>query len=166
MAFTKNETYITAAELNAINANACHVTTAPSWGWEKHVQWYSHRPAGTLLCSLRLDCGLFGGGHIYIDRLDSNGNVISSLYDTNHGWSTHFTLNINSQGPGIYRLKTNAAYFDEKDWYFYYGQTGCAKDEYLTLYDDPFSSGNRLVGSYITADLLNAGRGGTIPKLS
>lgn len=167
MSFTKNESYITAAELNAINANARHETQCPTFGKSQLFQWYSHRPAGALLCSLRIDCGWFAGVHIYLYRIDpATGNVLSTLYDANHGWMTHFTLNINSQGPGYYKLTTSEAYIDEKTWYFYWGQTGCAKGEYLTLYDDPAVSGNRLIGSYLTADLLNAGRGGTIPKLS
>ncbi len=161
MAFTQGQ-IITASELNSINSGACLTTTCPSYGATQTKTWYSHRPSGALLCSLRIDCGWFGGVHLTVQKLDASGSVISTLYDAEHSWSSHLTVTVNSTGPGWYKMYTNAAWIDATTWYFYYGQTDCQKGNKLTLYQDPSQGGNRLAGTKLTVSNLNSGLAGTI----
>lgn len=163
MAFSKG-TLITATELNSVNSGAYKTVTTQSSGWSPNYVWWSHRPNGALLVTFTINCGLFGGATMRVERLDAAGNVTNTLLSNTYGWNTHTTVNVNSIGPGRYRIRsTEGTQIASGDtWYLYAGQTDCTRGHKLTLYDDPDNSGNRLAGTTITAALLNAGRGGTI----
>lgn len=163
MAFNVGD-YITASKLNEVNGQVYKTVKTVSWGWKPSYTWYSHRESGALLCYIRIKCGMFGGAKVRVDKVDASGNRLASVYSKDFGWFTDDHANINSQGPGWYRLYTAEETQIDADyeWRMYSGQTNCQANKYLTLYDDPAVSGNRLIGSYITAELLNKGRGGTL----
>lgn len=163
MAFSKG-TLITASELNSVNSSHFDTMTTVSGGWTPSRTWYSHRPAGALLVTFTINCGVFGGATMRVERLDASGNVIDTLLATTYGWNTHTTVNVNSKGAGWYRIRsTEATQIDGgNNWYLYAGQTDCTKGHKLTMYENFYNGGNRLTGQLITAELLNAGRGGTI----
>lgn len=163
MAFEKG-TLITAAELNNVNSGAYKTVTTVSSGWSPNYVWWSHRQNGAVLVTFTINCGVFGGATMRVERLDASGNVTNTLLSNTYGWNTHTTVSVNSIGPGRYRIRsTEATQIDRGDtWYLYAGQTDCTKGHKLTIYDDPNNSGNRLAGTLITAELLNKGRGGTI----
>lgn len=163
MAFNVGD-FITASKLNEVNAQAYKTFTTEAWGWGCDRKWYSQREAGAVLCHISVKCGWFGGAKVRVDRVDASGNKIASVFSKDYGWSTNESEDIKSQGPGWYRLYTEGETQIDADheWRMYSGQTNCLANKYLTLYDDPSVSGNRLLGSYLTAELLNKGRGGTL----
>lgn len=154
--------YITAAYLNGKLGRLEKKTD--STGWQPDFRWYSHRAAGSLLCELEINCGWFGGICLRVAKTDAAGNTLNMILSEDHGWSTHVTDTCYSLGPGWYRVwATEGSQIDGKDnWYLYYNQDNCQKGGYLTLYDNPESSGNRLTGTFLTLQNLWSGRAGTI----
>ena len=163
MAFTQGQK-ITASELNNINSMSFKTISSVSGGWYPDIRWYSHRPSGALLCSIRIDCGWFGGLYLHVARTDASGNTTNSIYNYEHSWSTHTTVTCNSVGPGWYRIwsSTKAQIDSGKAWVIYAGQTDCTQGKKLTLYQDPYGGGNRLAGTRLTVSNLNSGLAGTI----
>ena len=163
MAFTQGQK-ITASELNNINAMSYKTISTSSSGWQPDIRWYSHRPSGALLCTLRIDCGWFGGIKLRVAKTDASGNTITTVFSQDHGWSTHCTDTLYSVGPGWYRIwATEGSQIDSgKAWVIYAGQTDCTQGKKLTLYQDPYSGGNRLAGTRLTVSNLNSGLAGTI----
>lgn len=168
MAWNQGE-LITASKLNSENNRPYKSVWFPAGAdWIQDYLgnggiWYSHVPAGSTVFKMRMDCGWFGGGKLIVERLDASGNVINTLYNTEHSWNTHIDINVKSVGPGRYRARSGTAFqIDGTTLYCYAYQTGCTSGRYLTLYDDFSKSGNRLTGTLITASLLNQGRGGVI----
>ena len=137
MAFVQGQV-ITASELNNVNAKSYKTVTTSSSGWQPDIRWYSHRPSGALLCTLRIDCGWFGGIRLRVARTDASGNTITTLFSQDHGWSTHCTDTLYSVGPGWYRVwATEGSQIDSgKSWVLYAGQTDCMKGKPLTWYQD------------------------------
>lgn len=163
MAFTSGDK-ITASELNSINTMSYKTYSSQSNGWQPDYKWYSHRPSGALLCSLRIDCGAFGGIKLNVALINSSGTVLEYLYSEELGWNAHVTVTCNSKGQGWYRIwASEGSQIDSgKDWIIYAGQTDCTTGKLLTLYQDPLQGGNRLAGTLLTADVLNSGLAGTI----
>ena len=125
---------------------------------------YSHRANGSPLFTVRLDCGLFGGGQLIVQKL-INGNW-STNYDTTFGWNTHQDVTVNSTGPGSYHIYSGTAWqFDAAAWTVWFGQDDCNAGDYLVQWDNKFSSLNRISGNLLTASLLNTGYIGTEASL-
>lgn len=163
MSFSKGIS-ITASELNNTNSAHFDTLTTQGNGWTPSRVWYSHCSSGSPLVTLTIHCGILGGATMRVERLDASGNVIDTLLSKTYGWNTSTTETVNSKGEGWYRIRsTEGTQIDSGDtWYLYAGKTDCTKGHKLTLYENPYNGGNRLTGQLITAELLNAGRGGTI----
>lgn len=163
MAFKKGD-LITATELNNINSAVWSANSSEAWGWKPDYKWYSHRPNGALLCSLRIDCGWFGGIRLRVALVDSSGGTIQMLHSNDYGWSTHTTVNVNSVGQGWYRVwaVSDSQIDSGKAWNLYAYQTDCTKGNKLTYYDNPWNSGNRKPGTPLTVAVCNSGLCGTI----
>lgn len=162
--------HITASKMNEINATPFKVVNFPDAA--NHIQdyigndgiWYSHVPSGGVLFNIpSLWNGWFGGGRLVVQKLDNNMSVVSTLFDKTYGWNTNTSITINSIGAGWYRA------YSADNWEFgactinlYAWQTDCIKGNKLTMYDEPQTSGNRLTGDFLTHEMLNSGRGGTI----
>lgn len=165
---------ITASKLNEINSAQVLVDYNPRptswWGETYDKKWYSHREAGAVLVEdMHISIGGFGGVAIRLARVDASNNVISWILNEDiKGWTggTERDYSFNSLGPGWYRLwffeTSNPMSSYAFRWKLYSSQTNCIKGNYLTLYDDPLSSGNRLSGTYLRVADLNSGRAGTI----
>ncbi len=164
MAFTQGSK-ITASGLNSVNAGAYKSITTQSSGWKPDYKWYSHSPSGTDLCNLKISCGGFGGITINIARTDASGNPTEYMFkDATYSWFTNTTLGPVSRGPGWYRVwaSENSQINAGDSWKLYYGQTDCQQGKPLTLYEDPYSGGNRCAGTKLTVSNLNSGLAGTI----
>lgn len=170
MAFNIGD-YITAKGINDINK--AHIWNSYNktdfWGWNLDYRWYSHRKAGEPLAKVRIHGSNLGGIAYRFAKVDAANNVLQWIINKNYEgfWTGGFDekLNINSLGPGWYRVwtaETANPSSKPNTGEFYSSQIDCQANKYLTLYDDPAVSGNRLIGSYITAELLNKGRGGTL----
>ena len=167
MAFTQGQ-LITASGLNVVNDGISISGNFPvSADWIQDYIGnngiiYSHRPPGALLFHIRLDCGWFGGGKFRVVKW-VNGGWNETLASSNYGWSTHTDVNVNSTGPGQYRIYFDtAAQFDSTSWQIYCGQTDCMVGKHLTVYDGFYSSLNTLPGTIITAYVCNSQRVGTL----
>lgn len=122
---------------------------------------YSHRPSGSVLFTVKLKNGLFGGGTLKVDRL-VNGSW-TNIYSHQFGWSTDTTVSISSQGAGEYHIYSSDNWqFAAAPWTIYCGQSDAAQGKYLTVWDDFKTSLNSLQGTSITAALCNAQRVGTL----
>lgn len=163
MSFSKGDK-ITASELNSINSSVWSSNSSQSGGWIPDYKWYSHVPSGGTLCSLRIDCGMFGGIELRVALVDSSGNTITMIVSKTVGWFAHYDEVVKSLGPGWYRVwATEGSQIDGgKPWNLYAFQTDCTKGNKLTYYDDPWNSGNRLSGTLLTVDVCNSGLCGTI----
>ena len=168
MAFNVGD-YITAKGINAVNnAHVWNSYRKEGWtDWNLDYRWYSQRKAGELLAEIHIQVGAFGGIAYRFAKVDASNDVLQWLINENYvnisGVSKDLT--INSLGPGWYRVwtaETANPMAKPNTGKFYSSQLNCQANKYLTLYDDPAVSGNRLIGSYITAELLNKGRGGTL----
>jgi hypothetical protein len=167
MAFTQGQ-LITASGLNSVNGGV-----SLSGGFPGGADWiqdyignsgivYSHRPAGSLLFHIRLDCGWFGGGYLRVVKWVSGG-WNETLASPNYSWNTHTDVNVNSTGPGQYRIYFDtAAQFDGTSWQIYCGQTDCTRGKYLTYYDGFQSSINTLRGTSLSVSACNSQRMGTL----
>ena len=161
-------TLISASDLNSKNSECSLSGTLPdsadkiqdSIGNNGVV--YSHRPSGALFFSARFKCGWFGGGKLRIKKW-VNGGWNETVYSADFGWNTNKTVNVNSTGPGQYRIYSETAFqFAAIPWYIYCGNSGCNRGSKLTVYDDLKSSINTLPGTIITATLCNSQRVGTL----
>lgn len=172
MAFAKGD-LITATGLNSVNASAGRFTgTNPSGG--DNIQdsignngiFYSHVRSGGLLFHVRLDCGLFGGGHYKCVKW-VNGGWNETVKDDGGSWNTHMDSYVYSTGPGKYRVYSTTAWqYDAAPWQAYFGQTDCTAGDFLVEWDNKFTSLNRKTGgSPLTAARLNSGYIGTTPTL-
>lgn len=167
MAFTQGQ-LITASELNSVNGGvSISGTMSDSADWIQdwvgnNGVFYSHRPAGTLLFSAYFRCGWFGGGQLRIVKW-VNGGWNETVCARDFGWSTNETVNVNSTGPGQYRVYSNTAFqFAPISYYIYCGQTDCARGKYLTYYDGFQSSINTLRGTSLSVSACNSQRMGTL----
>lgn len=114
------------------------------------------------------------GGKIYFHTAKSiawlGGTTAGVQQLVNNSWTTRwsqgyhegyheYTYNITQDG--WYRANGNSSMGVEVVYEFYCGQGDCKEGEKLVIYDDFATSGNRILDTIITDDLLNAARIGT-----
>lgn len=156
---------ITAEELVNVNTNTAENFSKTLSGGPSNIkyqssQYYCHG-LGKIArgwCSY----GMFGGAEMYLQKLE-NGvwrekTQIGQGSDL-FGGSWDKTVN-NSWGDGFYRLYGTGSVNVTVNGTVWPAQKNIIKGQILTLYDDFTKSGNRLTGSFLTAELLNKGRGG------
>lgn len=164
MAFSRGQK-ITATEMASINTNHTEpyeqkLTGGPSGIGFASSGYYCHG-TGKLArgwCSY----GAFGGAEMDLQKLE-NGSWVkkadigkgSDLF----GGSWDKTLN-NDWGEGFYRLQGQGSVNVVVHGSIWPAQKNISKGQKLTIYDEFKTSGNRLTGTRITAELLNDGRGG------
>lgn len=168
-----NETpmHMTYAELNNINKS---ITTSeysykggPNMSGNKHqsASIYCHSGSGNLVRS-HVSYAIFGGAEAHLEKYE-NGSWVrkATLYVSAvlTGGSEDVTLK-NNWGAGLYRVSIECSINVVVYWNFWPAQKDCVQGDYLAIYDNFASSGNRLVGEPLTAGILNQGRGGTFKK--
>ena len=134
------------------------------WGSGENYEspaYYCHGNSG-LLVWWRANYASLGGADIYLQKRGSDGawSNVKTLYSRAEllGDDTSGTES-QTYGEGWFRVTGSVS----GDVYakFYPAQKDCALGELLTVYDDFTKSGNRQVGTYLTNELFQAGRGGT-----
>lgn len=107
--------------------------------------------------------GIFGGTTVRIQKLE-NGSWFTK-WTKNYNYGGPYNTQIkNDWGPGYFRVDGTSSWHVRVDFDFYPAQNNCVQGDYLAIYDNFASSGNRLVGEPLTAGILNQGRGGTFKK--
>lgn len=165
MAITLGQ-HITASELISINTDysigySKTLTGGPSNIGYKSSQYYCHGTTGNIArgwCSY----GAFGGAEMYLYKLENGSWVKKAEIGKGSnlvGGSWDKTLN-NDWGEGFYRLQGQGSVNVVVHGSIWPAQKNISKGQKLTIYDDFKTSGNRLTGTRITAELLNDGRGG------
>lgn len=154
---------IYASDINNINSNASYSGTLPyGEDWIHNAIGnngivYSHRANGQLLFYGYFKCGWFGGGKFRIKKW-VNGGWNETLLSRDFGWSTDETINVNSTGPGQYRIYSETAFaFEALPWAVYCGQINCEKGKKIVCWDDFQTSLNKVnTGVKITVSHANA----------
>lgn len=154
--------HITATKLNEMNG-ATSFTYHYKGSGNGYYTWdemYFHGTSWKIWW--KASYAMLGGAEIYIYKYE-NGTWVNkkTLYDaavffgeTKEGTYTA-TL-----GEGRYRVQGHTSPGTQVWATYYPAQKNITQGMKLTMYEDFKTSGNRLTGSYLTKDILNAGRGG------
>lgn len=115
-------------------------TTGTAYWWATGTAWFEFRNAAGVVSRV----GLWSGADT-----------------TNRTYERTIYIQSYSYGPGWYRgyayANRGTAVVD-----VYWGQDNCWAGGKLVYWDNPTSSGNRIPGQLLTADILNSGRVGVI----
>lgn len=156
--------------INSIIVNSINSLVTYSGTLSKGADWiqdsignngvvYSHLPYGKVLFWGHFECGAFGGGKFRVKKwIDGGWN--SEIYSKDFGWNTNTDVQVQSTGPGAYRIYSETAFaFNALPWSIYCGQTNCSTGLPIVCWDDFKSSLNKVnTGQLITADLANKQR--------
>lgn len=165
MAITLGQ-HITASAINNIaRATTIHYyDRATGFSGDPYTSpsYYLHGDLGVRFYTIDA-IGLAGGTTVRVQKLE-NGSWVTK-WKKDYGVGGPYNVQIkNDWGPGYFRIDGTSSFNVRVDFDFYPSQNNCNKGDYLTLYDNFASSGNRLVGEPLTAGILNQGRGGTFKK--
>lgn len=159
---------ITATELNSVNSTVKIIfpTTSNDKTFYKPSEagFFYHGSTG-LIFWFNVGNGWFTSPSMTLQKLI--GGTWTNVYSkSNSGWGSSWgdtvrMENTSNPGSGWYRIKFVTSKSGSSDWGYWPGQQDCVRGDYLVVWDNPESSGNRIPGISLTVEILNSGRCGT-----